>query len=81
MKGIIIEDCLNCPFSDFKNVEDHGGILVCELGKDINCKTEELCRMDKGDYTTPDWCRLENLQDIIEIAALDYGVFYKGKRK
>ena len=78
MKGIIIEDCLNCPFSDFKNVEDHGGILICTLGKNMFNEIEELCRMDKGDYTIPDWCRLDDLQEIVESAILEHNVKYKG---
>lgn len=37
--------------------------------------------VDEIEHTIPDWCRLENLQDVVEIAALDYGVVYKGKIK
>lgn len=75
MKGIIVNDCLNCPFSDIKDPDNNGGILICELGKTINCEEEELCKMvDEMEHTIPDWCRLDDLQEIVESAVLEYGI-------
>ena len=81
MKGIIVEDCLDCPFSDIKDPDNNGGTLICELGKSIECEKEQLCKMIEGDYTIPDWCRLDDLQEVVEIAACDYGIMYRGNTK
>lgn len=79
MKGIIVKDCLNCPFSDIENPENKGGILICELGKNVNCEKEELYPMVYGDYSIPNWCRLDDLQDIVDVAALEHYITYREK--
>ena len=77
MKGIIIKDCLDCPFSIIENPEDNGGTLICELGKGIHFKNVQLCKMIEDNYAIPIWCRLDDLQETIDIAAIDYDVKYK----
>ena len=75
MKGIIIRDCLDCPFSDIESPEVNGGTLICELGKSIECEEEELCKMiDEMEHTIPDWCRLDDLEDVVEMAVLEHGI-------
>ena len=74
MKGIIIRDCLSCPFSDIKD-PDNGGFLVCEFGG----KGKLLCRMvNEMEHTIPDWCKLDDLQEVVESAVLEYGMKCKG---
>ena len=77
MKGIIIRDCLNCPFSKIKNPCNNGGILVCELGKDLNCRMKLIRKMISIDETIPDWCRLKDLEETVERAILEYGINIK----
>lgn len=79
MKGIIVEDCLNYLFSDIESPEVNGGTLICTLGKSIECEEEELCKMeDEILHTIPDWCRLDDLQEVVESAILEHNVKYKG---
>lgn len=44
MKGIIIEDCLSCPFSDIKNPDNNGGTLICEFGKILIVKRKNYVK-------------------------------------
>lgn len=81
MRGIIIKDCLDCPFSDIEKPEDNCGTLICELGKSIEGEKEQLCKMIEGNYAIPIWCRLNDLQETIDIAAVDYDVKYKEKMR
>ena len=75
-----MDDCLNCPYSDIKDLDNNGGTLICELGKTINCDVEELCRMvDEMEHTIPIWCRLDDLQEVVDIAVLDYSIRYREK--
>ena len=74
MKGIIVEDCLSCPFSNFKNTQNDGGILICELGKSFGKGIALITKMSKGDWQIPNWCRLTDLEEVVEIAAYDYNV-------
>ena len=71
MKGIIIKDCLDCPYSDIKNPENNGGILICEIGKSFSGGVKLIDRMALYDFKVPDWCQLDDLQEIIEVKAGD----------
>lgn len=77
MRGIIIKDCLNCPFSEIENPGDNGDILICKLGKNLNCEKEVLTTMAFGNYTIPVWCRLDDLQEVVDSAALEHFIMYR----
>lgn len=70
MKGIIIKDCLDCPYSDIKNPEN-GGILICEIGKSFSGGMKLIDKIALYSFKIPDWCQLDDLQEIIEVRAGD----------
>ena len=77
MKGIIIRDCLNCPYSEIKNPCDNGGTLVCTLGKNFDWKMELIRKMISIDEKIPDWCCLDELQEMVNIAKYQYAIKYQ----
>lgn len=78
MKGIIIKDCIDCPFSDIRNPEGNGGTLVCTLGKDGD-KEEKLFQMIdicEQNNKIPSWCKLTDIKEIVDSVFYDYGIKY-----
>lgn len=77
MKGIIIQDCLNCPFSDIEDPNNNGDSLICNIG--VGNGKKVLCKMTNSiEFTIPDWCRLDELEEVVESAVLEYGIKCRG---
>lgn len=74
MKGIIVRDCSECLQSD---------IEVSDDGKDmsIRCEIKEkhaitMTEIEAG-KNFPDWCPLDDLQEVVDVAYFDYGIKYR----
>lgn len=81
MKGLIIKNCLECPFSKIEKIENGG-----EIGDLLVCKREgdevAICTMSNlwcGE-NIPDWCPLSDYDENKEIYQKGYTHGYTNRK-
>lgn len=63
MKGIIIKDCDRCPYrSTDTSFAPNKLYIICSA---TNKRIDDITKI-------PDWCPLQDMQEILDIAKFDY---------